>query len=431
MNLEKIQLMILNKPRDISKKEYSLEDIRFFVCCLFVFALPLDRIYSEVFLITLLCLVLIDFRIISFKKIPKSFWAFQLFFLISVSGLLFTAPPFINEGRFLIEKQLAIFLFPILLSFSFTITERRIDILLKTLTISTSLCIIYLLAANYINYLHLNISFKEFIYSGISFNHSFSSYLQIHAGYLSMYVVLSFFYIIKKYGENKKNILILLVILHSIAIFFLASRANTMALIFILIFIYPFFYVKNKKIFISSVVISISLFGFMLVSSPYLNQKFGVLMLDDLGVKREENSEPRITRWKESLRIISESPIYGHGTGSEIQKLKEKYKEKNLIYSYFKEYNSHNQFLSIAIKHGIIGLILITLILIFYFTIAIKQKDFIYLSFLIIILFNFFIENVLDTNKGIFFFAFFNTLLGYYNLNKKNESVNISNRTVV
>lgn len=60
-------------------------------------------------------------------------------------------------------------------------------------------------------------------------------------------------------------------------------------------------------------------------------------------------------RWKLCLKIIKEAPFFGHGTGDEIDMLKTEYKNHFYIKSYVESLNAHSQYLSILIKHGIIG----------------------------------------------------------------------------
>ena len=93
------------------------------------------------------------------------------------------------------------------------------------------------------------------------------------------------------------------------------------------------------------------------------------------------------------------------------------YKKRNMVVSYREQFNTHNQYLSILIKFGIVGLIAFLLALGYFYYLALKNENFVYLSFLIFITLGFFTENIIDANKGIFFFAFFNTLLGYNCLN--------------
>jgi hypothetical protein len=54
--------------------------------------------------------------------------------------------------------------------------------------------------------------------------------------------------------------------------------------------------------------------------------------------------------------------------------------------------------------------------MVLYSSWAIKTKQFVYIAFLIVLWIGFYTENILDTNKGILFFAVLNTLLSKTNL---------------
>jgi O-antigen ligase len=49
-----------------------------------------------------------------------------------------------------------------------------------------------------------------------------------------------------------------------------------------------------------------------------------------------------------------------------------------------------------------------------------KQKKYIYTLFLVIIIINFMTESILETQSGVIFFAFFNTIFFYDCFNNKN-----------
>ncbi len=409
-------------------KDATLEEIRFFVLCLFVFTLPFDRFYSQFAIIVLLVLLVIDFDMKKIKSIPRKFWLFQFFFIITAVGLLNTPTEGMKDGLFLIEKQLAILLMPLIIPMSITITENRVKIILKTFTASAIISICYLLIATTLNYQTLNIPFQDYFNSGFLFNHAFASPLNIHAGYLSLYLTLVLFYVfqnLNQQNQERKKFLLLQLAVLLIGITLLASRSNILAIILVTLFVYPFYSKKNiqKKITISILALSIIVCGFYF--SPYLKSRFGVQLLSEVSFNGQQ-VEPRIVRWEEAVNAIRESPITGHGSGSESIKLKERYWQSGLINSFHQNYNAHNQFLSITLKHGIIGLMLFLIALGYYFKIAIQSKSFLYLTFLIQITFVFMIENVLDANKGIFYFAFFNTLFGFLYLKKLNKNEDTS-----
>lgn len=409
-------------------KDASLEEIRFFVLCLFVFTLPFDRFYSQLLIIVLLVLLIIDFDIKKIKSIPRKFWIFQSFFLLTAFGLLITPATGMKDGLFLIEKQLAILLMPLIIPMSFKITENRVKTTLKTLTASSILSVFYLFVANIYNYQTLHIPIQEYISSGLLFNHAFAAPLNIHAGYLSMFLTLSFLFVFQQINPEKQRgnkYLVLQLCILLIGIILLSSRSNIFVIILVVLFVLPFYTKKNIKKKLTLSIISLSIIAGSFYFSPYLKSRFGNQLVSEVSSSGNQ-VEPRIVRWKEAINAIEESPIIGHGTGSESIKLKERYWQSGLINSFYLNYNSHNQFISITLKHGVIGLILFLCALGYYFRIAFQGKSFIYLAFLIQITFVFMIENVLDVNKGIFYFAFFNTLFGYFYLKKLNKNEDTS-----
>ncbi|MGQ0828694.1 MAG: O-antigen ligase family protein, partial [Bacteroidota bacterium] len=117
----------------------------------------------------------------------------------------------------------------------------------------------------------------------------------------------------------------------------------------------------------------------------------------------------RFEYWKAALNIIKENTLIGVGTG-DVQKAFDVYYEKTNS-SLFKEWRlrAHNQYLSIAVAFGIIGLIWFLFSLIYP---VIKQKmvfDYLYITFFIIALVSFFTEDTLETQAGVTFYAFLNT----------------------
>jgi O-antigen ligase len=114
--------------------------------------------------------------------------------------------------------------------------------------------------------------------------------------------------------------------------------------------------------------------------------------------------EPRAVRWASAKELMLASPVYGYGSGSEIPLLKEVYYEHKLYNSYLNSLNIHNQYLSMVIKTGAIGLLVLLFVLFTGFKRSIQWKDGLFCAFLTISFHRFFSENVLDGNKGIFFF---------------------------
>jgi O-antigen ligase len=90
--------------------------------------------------------------------------------------------------------------------------------------------------------------------------------------------------------------------------------------------------------------------------------------------------------------------------------LKDQYWQQGLFRSYLAELNIHNQFLSMWIKTGIPGLAGLLLVYFAGCKRAWQLRDACFLSFMVLTIAVSLSENILDGNKGIFFFAFFFSL---------------------
>lgn len=114
--------------------------------------------------------------------------------------------------------------------------------------------------------------------------------------------------------------------------------------------------------------------------------------------------------------IAKEHLWFGTGTGDVVDCYKEKYNSIYTNYDKQHQLKALNQFLSFMVSFGIIGL---SLWLLFWVIPMLKLKiNIIYLSFTLIIIISFLSDNTLHRQAGITFFAFFNSLLLFYPLEK-------------
>ncbi len=142
-----------------------------------------------------------------------------------------------------------------------------------------------------------------------------------------------------------------------------------------------------------------------------LKERYITDLKTDLGkAKADELFDPRLARWQVAWKLAVQSPIIGHGSGSEIGLLKERFFEARFYRSYLAGLNAHNQFISFFIKTGIIGLLVYLGTLYFGFRKAISGRDLLLLAFLVIIATVSCSENFLDVDKGIFFYSVFFSL---------------------
>ena len=116
----------------------------------------------------------------------------------------------------------------------------------------------------------------------------------------------------------------------------------------------------------------------------------------------------RIEYNKASLYLIKRHPLFGVGTGDIPNAYQQAYRDLDSQLDEQHRYKAHNQYMSITVGFGIIGLLLF-LFSLFYPVFKSKNKcNYMYLSFLLIILLSMLPEDTIETQAGATFFAFFN-----------------------
>jgi O-antigen ligase len=129
-------------------------------------------------------------------------------------------------------------------------------------------------------------------------------------------------------------------------------------------------------------------------------------------------ADSRITRWEAVFSAIKERPIFGYGSAMEKKVLHESFQKNGLNFAATNNYDSHNQYLSIWIEFGLIGLCLFLFYLFSNVYFSFKNKDkvsfFFFASLVLVGLF----ENLFKNNAGIIFIAFFSNIFLFSNQKK-------------
>jgi O-antigen ligase len=390
--------------------------ITYYHLIIFVMALPFDRLYSEVALTSLALHTLIHVRKTEIRSVPlKAVLLPASLYLLTILGTIYTK--FYGEAFFEWERQLAIILFPLIIFYNGFDFKKYVFNILLALAVSCCLALLYLYynAYSIIAYNHLPLST---IFSNAFINHNFSAAIDMHATYFSMYIALAatglIARLLKGSHRNERWLYILILIVLSAGLIQLSSRAVFIACAIILNSIIPFLLLKGKRRYYFmafSLIFSVSVF-FTLTRIDNLRTRFIVELKEDLTQKSIDNNalEPRVARWDCAWQLVKKSPLYGNGSGSEIALLKEIYYERKMYNSYLNELNAHNEYLSILVKTGIIGISVLLYIFFAGFQTAIRGRDAVFCAFMVIIAVVSFSENTMDANKGIFFFAFFYSL---------------------
>ena len=142
------------------------------------------------------------------------------------------------------------------------------------------------------------------------------------------------------------------------------------------------------------------------------------------GVNSSGNSlAQRLQYWKLSKAMIKESPFFGHGTGDVAIQFEKKYKEDKKCMDKKFQLRSHNQYLSTTIALGVIGFLFFLFFVLYPVPIAFRERNYFYLICLCIALLSFISEDTLETQDGVFFFAFLTNFFLFSSRNRYLKSV--------
>lgn len=397
---------------------------------LFAISLPFDRFYSQLFLISLTAHTLIQFKAERLKHIfRKEVLILQSIYLLTVIGTTYTQHKSIAFGIW--EKQVAIFLFPLLLLLNPIDLKKYTLPLLAAFALINTLVILYLYydAFHIIRYFHMPL---RSIFSSNFLSHNFSAPIPIHATYLSLFCSLSLLAVITTLLTGKLNAAakcsaVLAALVLSAGLVQLSSRSVWVATIAIFLFVVPFFCANRRQrlLYIAGTVASCILLTIAVYKIDALSHRIAGIKTD-LETKGSLYSiaDPRGERWSLAWNLINHSPVYGYGAGEELVLLKEQYFIHKLYDSYLNALNAHNQYLSLLLKGGILALAGYLVTLLYSISLAVRRRNIYLVSFLLLITIVGISENILDVNKGIFFYSFFLSLFvcGELKINKLTDS---------
>lgn len=253
-----------------------------------------------------------------------------------------------------------------------------------------------------------------------------------HSTYLGMWIVFAIFCLFKAYSTIKKKILISILLLVTIILllvwlFIIASRISLIALI-ITASITSLFYLKKKLsfkkiIFTTSlaVLLSVSCYKFIPSFNSRVNEvlQFGLnLPSNGMDIYNFNSTNVRYGIYHCSINVISDNLLFGVGIGDAQKALNNCFNNKtgSKIYTWA-DYNTHNQFLFFTLIAGLLGLLFYVITLFCQIKTAIKNTNYLYLCFLIVIVCFSLTENILVRSDGVIFYAFFSAL---FTFNSKN-----------
>lgn len=341
------------------------------------------------------------------------------FFLLHLAGLLYSSN--MNAGWFDIEVKLTLILFPFMFFLSNSIDKNKREIILLFFLFGTVIAIIGCLINAILNFKTLQ--FEAFFYGALSVFHH-PSYFAMYICFSSAIVIYWLLYCNKVLKKWYKIALFFLLIFLGVFIYFLSSKAGKITF-FITLFVMsiPALFLKTKKI-LSILILCFAVFQiwFSLTQNLRFKAVISSVQNAEQNVNTEESNGVRVLVYETAINLIKTNYAIGVGTGDIKDVLMKEYERKEMKGAIEKKLNVHNQFLETWLGQGIAGITLLLLLFIVPFVNSIRTKNWLLMTFVIIIVLNFLTESMLNTQAGVVFFAFF---YSFFVTNKNDTFLNL------
>ncbi len=403
-------------------KSVKVYDLYFYFVCSIAFFIPLIPKLLPFLTVFSVIIFFISGNINDILKkivklrIPLLFIGLYIFYLI---GLLYSEN--LKYGWNDVGAKVSLLLFPIILADDRIHSENKTRILFKYYIAGClAVCGFLVIRACC---LYFSGNENVFFYEAFSYH--------LHPSYLSLYLNYANTVLIFEILKGEKNILfknMILFLLFTLIIFLLSSKTGIicsvlLCIIFLLVVVIR---KRNLKSYALLLFMGIGLF-FTLKNFSRINFAAQVLNENKFDPESTESTAARVNIWNVSVDIIRENLLFGVGTGDVKDELFKSYQHANMTGPLQNKLNAHNQFLQTFIALGLTGFLLLVLSIIIPCLLALRNKNWTYFGFLILIIINLLTESMLERQMGILFFAFFNSLLYYSMVNKLENELHTGN----
>ena len=204
--------------------------------------------------------------------------------------------------------------------------------------------------------------------------------LPVQRLYLGLLCTISLILVLDRFFKNRQKLNLFLAVLFTLFVFLIAARIAIISVLIVIIY-YVFIMIKAKYKYIFLLLI-ISTTSMVVLLNNNLSKR--ILHLDDTFresyVDKIAMHEPRFLIWKYSYEALQSTNLFlGNGFNRTEEKLVSSYKKipqlKKSAWFINKRFNTHNQYLDIALSQGFIGLSLFLIFLFQLFVIAKKSHS--------------------------------------------------------
>ena len=400
-------------------KESRFQQIHFYLLISISFLLPVGRL--AVFPVILLIInFLVSSIAVGMHPQPQKKTAAILYsslYLFYLLGMLWSGNS--SYGFFDLQVKLSLFLFPVIFFFSRPVNAQKMRFIIGAFVAG---CCTALIACFFRSgYLFIAKSEEHFSYMEFSF--------LLHPSYFAMYlnfaIAAIMVFLIRERGSYRRWIpSVFLIVLFITGNIFLASKMGLVSMVLMFLIFLGYFIIRSKKYLLSIGILAFLILTCYFAYTHIERLSVTVSLINKAWNEKEkykqdaESTMSRIFIWEACAGLVKENFFFGTGTGDAKDVMLEKYKQEGLTGIYQKQLNAHNQFLQTFIAIGFTGMLLLFFGVLVQFIHSIRVRDLLLFLFLFLIVINFLVESMLETQAGVVFYAFFNSLL-YFGCDEK------------
>lgn len=398
-----------------------LDQIELFLLCFTVFAIPIHIKVTSVSIALLLVVAFLKKEnyqaFAGLYKNPK-FLILILPYFMFLLGMLNTRH--VTDGIIQVEIVTSLLLFPIIFTaYKSNTLKYRAELIQSFLILGVLVAYLVCLSVAipaYINTKDFNVFFYQ-VFSGVIKG----------PHHLSYYVVFSIAILISSLinktpliynGKKMAGLKLVLILICTIFLFQLSSKATI--LLYLAIVGFSFIYSVAKKIVSFKIavpaIVLVVILAAVAFSTPKVHLRFSKFFTavenrEEVDLKSQESTALRMAAFRAGTGIIKENFWFGVGTGDMAYHMSDYYKENNYQGAYIHHISPHNQFVRSFVMHGVFGFLSIVAMFGLMIYVAIKEKHFLLMFWVFIMIFLFNVEDILGIQDGIIFFCFYTSYL--------------------
>lgn len=399
-----------------------IDQYSFYFFALFLFLIPFGHLVFDPVLVFWFILRLLVFLLrpeIHLAKYRSFLLLPMLYYLVQWLGLIQTEN---MQGAYThLFTSITFLVLPLVFPWTDKRYLSKTRELAAVFTLGVMASILFCLLRAFILSLHFEsgqLTFDPMMPNGWEHRFTSSTYSFLtHPSYLAMFSVFGLAFLGFSFDWLRKTVRISLVlyilalVFLILAILLLQSRAGFLALLILMVVLIIRF-TRKRRWFILGTLAGMLLLGgslFMMQSARRYKQFTDFLQHSitqrSLDHEQTYRAGTRILLWKVSGRTIRENWMMGVGLGDVKDELASTYQKLGFEEAAEKRLNAHNQYLQSWLESGIAGFLTLLAMLILPMLYSIKKRDYLALSFLLIISFHLIFESMFSRMDAIGFFV--------------------------